>query len=672
MKLIRIAVLLLAAAPLLAQQPLTFEHLMKVRRVGVPRVSPDSKWIAYDVSTIDLTANKRFSAVYLIGGSGGEPVKITSGKAQDDSPVFSPDGKQIAYLSNSEGGAKQIYIYDVASKSSRKVSSLVAGAGAVRWLRDGKSLLAVTDVHPDCGVEAKCNEEKNAADEKRPSKAHIIDGLLYKHWNSWVPATRSHIVHVRLDGTATDLTPGKFDAPPFSLGGPESYDVSPDGSELAFTQNTDEDAALSTNNDLFLVSLSGKTEPKRITSRKGADDTPRYSPDGKWIAYRSQARPGFEADQWELHLYERSTARSMRIASEFAPGAESIDWSPDSKAVVITARDEKRNSIYEIAVPSGKSRRIYGEGSSDGVQLSADGKTIFFENATLSRPNELFSIPRAGGVAKRITRENDALLSSLTLGEVSDIWYAGAGGTKVQALVVKPPKFDASKKYPVLLLIHGGPQGAWTDSWSYRWNPQMFAAAGYVVLMPNPRGSTGYGQKFTDEISRDWGGKVYVDLMNGVDELVKLPYIDGKRLSAAGGSYGGYMVNWLLGHTDRFNAFISHAGVYNLESMYGVTEELWFTEWEFGGNPWDNPEDYTKWSPHRFAKNFKTPTLVIHGELDFRVPVGEGMQLFTALQRREVPSKMIIFPDEGHWILKPQNSKLWYENVISWLNRWNA
>lgn len=670
MKLARIVALLFISLPILAQQPFTFDDMMKVRRVGVPRLSPDSKWIAYDVSTVDLEANRRTSAISLLSSGGGMPLQITDGKHLDDSPVFSPDGKSIAYLSNRHGGARQIYVYDLARKSSRKVSDLTNGAGSVRWLPDGSGFVAVSDVFPDCGVDPQCAAKRVASQDGRPSQARIIEGLMYRHWNMWVPETTSQIVQISLDGTPRALTSGMFDTPPFSLGGPDAFDISPDGRELAFTRNTDPLAALSTNSDIFIVPVAGGAEPKRITTRRGADTTPRYSPDGKWIAYRSQAREGFEADQWELHLYERGTGRSMRIANDFASGAESIDWAGDSKSLIITARDEKRNSIYEIAVPFGTSRRIYGDGSSDGVQLSRNGRTIYFQNSTLSRPAEIFSVARSGGAAKQVTHENDRLLSNVIMGEVSDLWYAGADDTRVQTLLVKPPRFDPSRKYPALVLIHGGPQSAWTDSWGYRWNPQIFASAGYVVLMPNPRGSTGYGQRFTDEISRDWGGKVYVDLMKGVDELAKLPYVDETRLAAAGASYGGYMVNWILGHSDRFKALVSHAGVFNLDSMYGVTEELWFPEWEFGGNPWDNPELYEKWSPHRYAKYFKTPTLVTHGELDFRVPVGEGMQLFTALQRRGVPSKLILFPDEGHWILKPQNSKLWYTNVIDWLNRY--
>jgi dipeptidyl aminopeptidase/acylaminoacyl peptidase len=301
------------------------------------------------------------------------------------------------------------------------------------------------------------------------------------------------------------------------------------------------------------------------------------------------------------------------------------------------------------------------------VAITRDGKTIYFEGSSLTRPADIYALKQ--GAATQITHDNDDLLWNIKMGATSDIWYAG-DNVQVQALIVRPPNFDASKKYPAIVLIHGGPQGNWADAWGYRWNPQMFAARGYVVFMPNPRGSTGYGQKFVEEISGDWGGKAYTDIMNGVDKLAAMPNVDPTRIGAAGGSFGGYMVDWILGHSDRFKALLSHAGVYNLTSMYGVTEELWFPEWEFKGNPWDNPELYEKWSPHLFAKNFRTPTLVSHGELDFRVPIDQGLQLFTALQRRGVPSKLLYFPDEGHWVLKPQNSKLWYQTFSDWFDQY--
>ena len=651
-----------------AQHPMSFDDLIAFKRIGAPKVSPDGKWVAYDASAIDPASNARKSAIYLIPSNGGAAKKITDGTRQDEGPVWSPNGKTIAYVSNRDGGAKQVYLYDVASGTSKKLTSLSAGAGSLKWVPDGSALVLVSDVYPECGVDPECAEQRNTAAEKQPSRARIFTGLLFRHWNAWQEPTRTHILYVPIKGgVPRDLTPGAFDAPPFSVGGGGEFDVSPDSKELVFAQNTDEHPERSTNADVFTIPLSGGTA-KRITSRTGADTSPVYSPDGKWIAYRSQARAGYEADLWELWLFDRSTSQSKRIATDFPNWIDSLNWSPDSKSLFVTAPLKAKHAIFEITL-DGRATLIDNTASAGELDVSRDGKTIYFQMSTLKRPADIYSITR-GGRPRRLTTENDARLGQIAMGDVSEMTWTGADNTPIQGWLVKPPSFDASKKYPAVVLIHGGPQGAWSDGWSYRWNPQMFVARGYVVLMPNPRGSSGFGQKFVEEISRDWGGRVYTDIMNGVDALVAQPFVDGTRLGAAGASYGGYMANWILGHSNRFKALVSHAGVYNLESMWGVTEELWFPEFEFGGTPWDSPEDYEKWSPHRFAKNFATPTLVSHGELDFRVPIGEAFQLFTTLQRRGVPSKMLYFPDEGHWVLKPQNSRLWYQTVGDWLDQW--
>jgi dipeptidyl aminopeptidase/acylaminoacyl peptidase len=658
------------SATLAAQtHPMSFNDMAAIRRIGAPQLSPDGKWIAYQGTNVDLPGNKSRSAVYLLPATGGTSRQISDGASKDEGPAWSADGKKIAWVSNRDGGSSQIYVYDVTTGSTRKVSDLPGGGSSLKWLPDGSGFVAVSDVYPDCGVDPECAKNRADTAAAAPTKARVIDSLLYRHWNQWVEATRSHVVFVPMSGAARDLTPGKFDAPPFSLGGGDEFDVSPDSKELVYASKVDPHPEISTNGDLFIVPIGGGAA-KQITTRTGDDTSPRYSPDGRWIAYRSQARPGYESDLWELWLYDRTTGQSSRVAASYPDWINSMTWARDSKSIFITGNEKSKEPIYEVSLPAGTVRKIYGEGSADGVQVSHDGKTLYFQRSTLTRPADIFSVPRKGGVATQLTHDNDALLASIAMGATSDIWYAGAEGAQVQALLVKPPAFDATKKYPALVLIHGGPQGAWNDGWSYRWNPQMFAAAGYVVLMPNPRGSTGYGQKFVEDISGDWGGKVYADIMNGVDQFAAMPFVDPSRMGAAGASYGGYMIDWILGHTDRFKALATHDGVYDLTSMYGTTEELWFAEWEFHGNPWDNPELYQKWSPNQTVKNFKTPTLIIHSELDYRVPVSQGMELFTALQRKGIPSKFLYFPDEGHWVLKPQNSKLWYQTVTDWFNQW--
>jgi dipeptidyl aminopeptidase/acylaminoacyl peptidase len=658
----KIAALLLFLSTAAFARPITFDDLLAIRRIGAPHLSPDGKWLAYDASALDAK-NVRHSTVYLMPAGGGAPKSLAAG----DSPAWAPDGKTLGFIASPDGGARQVCVYDVATGSIRTLTSLAGGAGGFKWAPDGKAIAVVSDIYPDCGVDPACIKDKTAAEAARPSQARVITSLLYRHWKSWQAPTRTHIVWVPLGGSPRDLTPGAFDAPPFSIGGGDEFDVSPDGKELVYARDTEEHPEISTNSDLFLVPVSGG-EAKRITTRKGADTSPKYSPDGKWIAYRSQARGGYESDLWELWLYNRATGTSTRVAADFPNWINSMAWAPDSRRLIVTAPENGKNAIYEITL-EGKFTPWLQKGSSDAIEVSRDGKTIFFEWSSLQRPADIYSLTR-GGAMKQLTHENDALLASIEVGRTSDVYWTGADGARVQGHLIQPPGFDATKKYPGLVLIHGGPQGAWSDAWSYRWNPQVFAARGYAILMPNPRGSTGFGQRFTEEISGDWGGRVYTDIMNGVDMFAALPYVDGSRLGAAGGSYGGYMVDWILGHSDRFKALVSHAGVYNLESMYGVTEELWVPEFEFRGTPWNNPELYEKWSPHRYAKNFKTPTLVTHGELDFRVPIGEGLQLFTALQRQGVPSKLLYFPDEGHWVLKPANSRLWYQTVGDWFDQW--
>jgi dipeptidyl aminopeptidase/acylaminoacyl peptidase len=661
--------LLALASTVMAQRTMTFEDLASIHRIGSPLLSPDGQWIAYDVSTPDLKANKSFSGVYIMPSAGGAPKLISDVKHQDNGPDWSPDGKTIAYVSNRDGGAHQVYLYDVAAGTSRKVSDLAGGAGSVKWLPDGSGLIVVSDIYPDCGVDPACIKDKTTAEAAAPTKAHVMTGLLYRHWKAWQEPTRTHVVYIPLGGGAPrDLTPGAFDAPPFSLGGGDEFDVSPDGKELVYARDTSDHPELSTNSDLFIVPITGGAA-KRITTRAGADTSPSYSHDGRWIAYRSQARAGYESDLWELWLYDRQTGIAHRVGADFDDWIESVTWSPDSKSMFVIAPQHGRDVLFEVTL-DGKFSPIDGYGSTSAVAIAKNGQTLYCSRSGLAGPTEIYAVNKRTSAVQRLTHENDALLTSYRIGMMHDVYWTGADNARIQGFLMTPPGFDQTKKYPAIVLIHGGPQGAWSDSWSYRWNPEMFAARGYVVLMPNPRGSSGFGQKFVEEISGDWGGKAYIDIMNGVDMLAALPYVDGTRIGAAGGSYGGYMIDWILGHSDRFKALVSHAGVYDLKSEYGVTEELWFPEWEFKGNPWDNPELYQRWSPDNFVKNFKTPTLVTHGELDFRVPINQGLELFTALQRRGVPSKMVDFPDEGHWVLKPQNSKLWYQTVGDWFDQW--
>jgi dipeptidyl aminopeptidase/acylaminoacyl peptidase len=675
--LLTIVVLSLASVVAKEQQParpFTIDDLLKIRRVSDPQISPDGRWIAYTIADTDKAANKRTTQIYLISTDGGDPRGITNDKQSSHSPRWSPDGKRLAFVS-ARDGESQIWTIELAEAGTgplKKISNISTGADGPVWSADGKWIAFTSEVYPVCTTD-DCNKQQSEKAAATKVKAKTADRLLFRHWTTWKEGKRSHIFVVSTEsGEARDLTPGNYDAPPFSLGGQIDYAFSPDSKELAFARNTDKVEAISTNGDIFTVLVTGG-ESRRITGDNPANDlTPMYSPDGRYIAYRAQSKPGFEADRWRLMLYDRKTGQSHSLTEQFDSSVESFTFSADGQRIYLSALDQGRQPIYELPLGGGPGKKLINDGFNDDVQVSADGKTLVFTRQSLARPVEIYKANSIGAGVTQLTKTNDDLLADFNLKPAEEVSWEGAAGARVSGFITKPANFTAAKKWPLIVLIHGGPQGAWNDSWSYRWNPQLFAAAGYVVFAPNPRGSTGYGQKFVDEISADWGGKVYTDILNGVAYVAAMPYVDRERIGAAGGSYGGYMVNWIEGHNNdprvKFSALVSHAGVYNLTSMYGATEELWFPEWEFKGMPWTNPEMYAKWSPHMFVKEFKTPLLVIHGELDYRVPVGEGLQLFTALQRQGVESKLLVYPDEGHWVLKPQNSELWYNTVLEWFD----
>ncbi len=429
--------------------------------------------------------------------------------------------------------------------------------------------------------------------------------------------------------------------------------------------------ATSTNSDLYVVPIGGG-ETRKITATPGADATPRYSPDGKYLAWRAQFRAGNEADRWRLMVLERASGKVTNLTENLDRWVSNFTWSPDSTNIFFTTVDRGRQSIQLISVKGGAARvAASGDSVLDDIQLSGDGKSMVYTQQTGASPVEIYRASSAGGTPEALTHLNDAVLASHQLTPLEEFWVDAEDGSRIQSFVVKPPGFQADVKYPVIMLIHGGPEQFWGYDWTYRWNAQVFAAAGYVVVEPNPRGSEGYGQKFIDEIYGDWGGRPFDDLMAVADYIVvNMPYADATRLTAAGGSYGGYMTAWIEGHTQRFKALISHAGVYDLAAQFGATEELWSPIFEMGGTPWEKPEVYAKWSPSSYVNDFHTPMLVIAGELDFRVPYTQSLQLFTALQLQKVPSKLVVYPDEGHWILKPQNSLLWYQTVLGWLDSW--
>jgi dipeptidyl aminopeptidase/acylaminoacyl peptidase len=651
--------------------PFDAESLWKLARISDPQVSPDGQKVAFSVTQPDAAANRKANRIYVVPIGGGTPKEVGNIGDSNERPRWSPDGKKLTFTSD-KGGSSQIWIIDSDGSNARQITTLSTEASGQLYSPDGKNLVFVSEVFPECGADDACNKKSLEALKNSPTKARIYDSLLYRHWTQWRGPRRSHLLFMPIDGgPARDLTPGTREVPPFSLGGPDDYAFAPDGRELCYATVNDEVPAASTNSDLFAVTLDGDFKTTQITTNPGADNSPLYSPDGKYLAYRSQLRSGYESDRFRLILLERATGKVTVLTDLLDRWVNSFVWEPGSKLIFFTTEDRGRQAIQFLPIDGGGSKvAISGDNTLDDMQFTPDGKTIVFTRQSGAAPVEICTASSKGGPPTVLTHFNDGILNSHQLTAYEELWTRGSEDAQVQSFIVKPPGFDPATKYPVLLLIHGGPQGAWSQSWSYRWNAQVFASAGYVVVMPNPRGSTGYGQKFIDDVNSDWGGRAYQDIMAVTDQVAALPYVDPNRMTAAGGSYGGYMIDWILGHENRFKALVSHAGVYDLRSEAGATEELWFPKWEFGGMPWDSPEIYNKWSPSLFASEFKTPTLVIHGELDFRVPYTQGLQLFTALQMQKVPSKLLIFPDEGHWVLKPQNSLLWYKTFIDWINNW--
>ena len=662
----------LVSVALAQQRRFTIDDLLKVRRVSDPQASPKGDLVAFTVTDMDKTANKGTTQIYLVPLAGGEPRQLTNDEHSSASPRWSPDGERLAFVS-ARDGEDQVWTINVSSGALKEITSISTGAGDPVWSPDGNWIAFTSDVYPECKDDA-CNKRMADARAQSKVKPHVAERLLYRHWKSWKDGTRSHIFVVSsAGGEARDLTPGDYDAPPFSLGGMTDYAFSADSKELAFASNHDKVEATSTNGDVWIISVRGGS-PKNITAANhGYDGSPRFSPDGRFIAYRSQVTPGFESDRFRLMLYDRKSGRAQSLTESLDSWVDEFTFSPDSQTIFLTAEDRGRNPIYSVSVNGGPAKKVVTDGFNGDISVSKDGHALVFSRSSMAKPSEVYRANIDGGGVTPLTTTNDAFISSFKLQPAEEVTWTGAMGTKVAGWIVKPANFNSKRKWPLVVLIHGGPQGAWNDNWGYRWNPQIFANAGYVVFMPNPRGSTGYGQRFVNEISGDWGGRVFVDISNGVAMAANLPYVDKNRIGAAGASYGGYMIDWIEGHNNdsrfHYKVLVSHDGVYNLTAMYGATEELWFPEWEFKGTPWTNPAMYDRWSPHKFVPNFKTPILVITNDLDFRVPVTEGLQMFTAAQRMGVESKLVDFSDEGHWVLKPGNSTFWYNTVLDWLDK---
>jgi dipeptidyl aminopeptidase/acylaminoacyl peptidase len=711
---------------------MTFEDMMHMKRLGETAVSPEGKWLAYSVTTVNLEQNTKTSQLWVQAIAGGDPIPLAVAKPGDSGVQFAPDGKRILFLS-SRSGSQQIWLasFDSATGATGNPYNAAPADGPfqlthntvepdnAKWSPNGKFIIFTAAVYPDCPAfteEAasegsqpdKCNADRDKALADSKVKAQIFTHLLYRHWNHYTGDKRSHLFYVTVENPSSrtllwrDLTPNDpHDVPPFSLEGGGGFDISPDSKELAFTENVDPEPATSVSAKIFTLDLTNPAaKPVAVSNSAGGNFNPAYSPDGKWLAWRSEARAGYEADKFRLMLYDRAAKTIKDLLPKFENWVDGFAWSPDSRTIYFVAANEGAEPIFATKLDGEYFEIPYKLEFSD-LHPGPSGNFLVASAMEANYPAEVVTVGVVRGPARSnaaglesgtpsvnvgdlplivpITELNRSILAQLDLPKMEPFWFEAADKTKVQGFIIRPPGFDASKKYPVKFLIHGGPQGAWGDMWSYRWNAELFAANGYVVIMINPRGSTGYGQAFVDGVNGDWGGKPFTDLMTGLDYAEQhYPFIDKTRECALGASYGGYMANWVLGHTNRFKCIVTHDGMFDAESAFGSTEEDWFNIWEFKGHPWDyygkpdSENPFRKWSPSLAAKNFKTPTLVIHGQLDYRLDVSEGFQLFDTLQLLKVPSKMLYFPDEGHWVMKPQNSQLWWKTVNDWVDEWTG
>ncbi len=654
-----ICLLFLVVPAQAAKRRFTIEDLYRTRTVQDVHLSPDGRIVVFTVATSDLAKAKRSKHIWMMDTDGRNARQFTYSEKDESSAVFAADGKWIALISSRDGDAN-LYIMPTTGGEARQLTHVSTGVSDPLWSPDGKWIAFSSDVYPECGADDACNKKIAQRWSKGPLQAHMADGLLYRHWTEWKDGKRTHILLADVStGSVRDLTPGEFDSPTFQLAGPLQYDFAPDSTELVFDSNRDRTPASSTNSDLWIVPLSGAQPTVRnITASNPAfDGNPKYSPDGKYIAYRLQKQPGYESDLFRLAIYDRSTGASQVLTESFRNWVEDFQWSPDSKSIYFTAPLAGDTPVFQVMLGSRAVRQVLLDKAIDSFAISSDSRRMVYARRSVGEPVEIFAVDLRDGKAslpQQLSHINDQVAQEVDIRPAERMWVDGAAGAKIEVFIVKPHDFDPAKKYPLILNVHGGPQDQWEDSFRGDW--QVYPGAGYVVAFANPHGSTGYGQDLTAEISGDWGGAVFEDLMKVTDALAKLPYVDPERIGAMGWSYGGYMMDWFEGHTERFKAIASMMGVFDLRSMYGATEELWFPEWDLKGQPW-NSADYEKFSPSYYVKHFKTPCLVISGEGDFRIPYTQSLQFFTSLQKMNVPSRLIIYSNAGHW-------PSWYEMAL--------
>ena len=648
------------------KRPIGIDDLLGLKVASDLQLSPDGATVAFTVTTPSLADNRNVSRIYLHTLADGITRELTRGPGSDQQPRWAKDGRTLAFISTRSGTA-QVWRIQTDGGEPAQMTTLAGGANQFWWSPDTTALFVTSDVKwPE-------QSELDRREKDQRTQARIWTDLFYRHWNEWRAGIRQHIFRVDVaDGKTTDLTRIDRDVPTLALGGLDLA-VSPLGTELAVVFNPDSSVATSTNNDIFLMGPDGSGLVS-MTKNLANDHSPTYSPNARWVAYLAMGTPGFESDRQEVVLYDRATGERTPLTAGWDVSVQTLTWTADSRSLVVEVEERGEHNIYRLSIPAGPRTLLVSGGVNTNPQPLPRGDGLVYLHQTATQPPELFvqrTDPKLPTTTRQLTRLNGAALAALDLAPAEKFGFVGARGDSVFGYLIKPPAFDSTRKYPMIYLIHGGPESAWVDGWHQRWNYSMFAARGYLVAAVNFHGSTGYGQAFTNSITKHWGDLPYDDLMKGVETLTRLPFVDGSRIGAAGASYGGYMIYWLAGHTDRFKTLVAHDGIFNTESMAGTTEEQWFPAWEFGGNL-ASPEArtlMTQWSPANFVTQWKTPMLVVHSQQDFRVDMSEGYQAFTALKQMNLPAKFLYFPDEGHFILKPRNRKLWWGVVLDWLDQ---
>lgn len=648
------------------KRPFHLSDLYKIKGVAAPAISPNGEKIAFVVTESFLEKGKTNSEVYIMNADGSGMKKLTDNPSSDNHPFWSPDGGTLYFSSTRENGP-QIWKISPDGGEPDQVTNFSMGVGDADLSPDGRNIVFQADVFPDCGADDACNAYNDSTMSKGPIQAHMADGLLYRHWTAWRDNKRTHTIVFNMEtGTYTDLTPGMMDWPTWEQGG-VGYVYSPDGTELCIVSNHDAEQAESTNKDLWLVKASGGPARNITADNHGYDGNPQYSPDGNYIAYKIQTVPGYESDWIRLALYDRATGERRIISESFDNWIGDIAWAPDSKSIFFTAPVQGHYPLYRIDIGTKNITKVIDVKTINDFSVSDDGKTIVFTRRSVGEPTEIWRCTADGKDLKRLTYMNRDLAAEVDIRPAEEMWISSPTGKKIHTFIIKPHNFDGTKKYPLIINVHGGPQGQWADAFRGDW--QVYPGSGYIVAMPNPHGSVGYGQEYTAAISKDWNGKVFRDIMAVADSMENIPWVDRDRVGAMGWSYGGYMMMWLEGHTARFKAIASMMGVYNLTAMHGATEELWFPEWDLGGTPWSS-DLYLKDSPNNAVQNFKTPCLVITGEKDYRVPYTQSLEFFTGLQKMGVPSRLIVFPNDGHWPSGIKSMPLYYNAHLDWFHKY--